>query len=237
MDIVIPLGNGSHWDNLELKFALRSLVAYCHHVDNVYIIGEKPNWLKSVVHIPAVDKPGQENKERNICNKILLACSLPELSTNFLFMNDDHFLLSRIPPLWCYYHDMLSNTIDNRPAHDSYYYALQNTLEALDKKHLPTKNFDCHAPIIYNKEKFKRVMSRHDWTIPNGYVIKSLYCNTLSIPGKKCTDLKITTRFRCSELEALTAGRKFFSIGDGATGADLNIFLNYLYPDKSKYEL
>lgn len=237
MDVVIPLGNGSNWNNTELKFALRSLVAYCHNVDNVYIIGEKPNWIKSIVHIPAMDMQGSQYKERNIYNKIMIACSLAELSPDFLFMNDDHYLLSRIPPLWCYYHDMLSTTVDNRVAHDSYYYALRNTLEVLDSKHLPTKNFDCHAPVVYNKDKFKRVMSTYDWTVHYGYVIKSLYCNTLGINGKKCEDLKITSHLKCAHLEALVSGRKFFSIGDGATGSDMEIFLQYLFPKKSKYEL
>jgi hypothetical protein len=239
MDVVIPLGTGSNWDNTELRYALRSLEMYCTNLGNVYLVGECPDWIKkgSLVHIPAAERTGREYKEANIMNKILLACNRESLSQKFLFLNDDHYLLSRIPPMYSYYQDHLQRSVFSRTAQDSYYHSLCNTLKALDDRRKPTLNFDMHAPIVYDKTKFVKVMGQYDWTVHYGYVIKSLYCNTLEIPGKLCRDLKITERRQCKEIEGLIAGRKFFSIGDGAAGVEMRTFLQYLYKDKSKFEI
>lgn len=239
MDVVIPLGTGSIWNDTELKFALRSIEIHYPDLGNVYLVGEKPKWIKpkSVIHIPAADRPGQENKESNIARKVYLACTQPSLSQEFIFMNDDHFLLSPIPPLPYYYHEDLLHTLTNRVTHDSYYTSIHNTTEALHKARKPTKNFDSHAPIIYDKDEFRKAMDAYNWDIHYGYLVKSLYCNTLYIQGELYDDMKITARLKCHELEKITQGRKFFSIGPGASGSEMGTFLAYLYRNKSKYEL
>jgi hypothetical protein len=233
MDVVIPLGTGSTWSDNELRYSLRSLEVY-HNVGNVYIIGHKPSWIQKVIHIPAHDVPGAEHKEYNILRKILTACKMPSLSQDFIFMNDDHFLLGPVPTP-CY-QQTLEETVLKRSSHDSYYFALDNTLRALIKADRPTNNFDVHCPIVYNKHDFIRMTETYDMTLHYGYVIKSLYCNTVGIEGELCIDMKLTQRLRCAQIDKMVEGRGWFSIGDGAVNSELGIFLNYLYPNKSKYE-
>lgn len=236
MDVVYPLSNGSTWENNELRFSLRSLELHYPRVKNLYIVGTKPDWIKNVTFIPYRDVPGLENKERNIMNKIVAAINCKTLlSKDFIFMNDDHFILDSLPFPY-YFQESLNASVLKRGV-DSYSASLNNTLKALESKKLQTLNFDIHCPIVYNKEKFIRVMDQYDWTVYSGYVIKSLYCNTLGIKGTEMPDLKIKSRMDCFKLEALTTGRKFFSIYDEAIGPDLTTYLYYLYPNKSKWEL
>lgn len=237
MDVVYALGSGSGWDNTEIRYSLRSLQKYFTPLDNVYIIGTRPEWLRNVIHIPAYDQAGLSNKERNIYNKILLACKLPALSQDFLFINDDHFILDPLPPLPYYYQRSLDATVELRKTHDSYYHSLTNTLEVLQQRGLQTFNYDIHAPIIYNKKKFIEVNAAYDWSVNYGYVIKSLYCNSVGVQGTVDMDMKLRARHSCEQLEKILKGRRYFSIDDTAIWPELTTYLSYLYPKKSKYEL
>lgn len=238
MDIVYALGSGSNWDNNELRYSLRSVDKYVNHVGNVYLIGEKPKWIKNIIHIPMNDRPGVEWKEFNIMQKILRACATPALSREFIFMNDDHFLLHVIPPLPFYYQQTLLSSMFKRRVQDTYHKALDNTYQALMRRDYNVINYDIHVPIIYDKNLFADTVLSYDWnTAPGGYVIKSLYCNTLGVKGQEVMDLKIKERMDCFKLEALTLGRKFFSIDDSSINLDMGTYLQYLYPIKSKYEL
>lgn len=238
MDIVIPLGSGSGWDNNELRFALRSIEMHIADRGKIFIIGHRPEWIKNIVHIPAKDQPGLVNKERNIMQKISLACKHPAISQEFVFMNDDHFLLQPLTfPMPYYYHQSLNSSVVKRTSGDGYSQSMRNTMEVLQKGGLTTYNFDIHCPIVYDKTKFLKVMKCVDWSAAYGYVIKSLYCNALRLPGTVDMDLKIRHRCNCFELEALTYGRRVFSIDDGAVGGELTTFLFYLFPNKSRFEV
>src|SRR4051812_35587008 len=91
MDILIPLGRGSSWQNNELRYALRSVEKHLSGYDNIFIVGEKPDWIQNITHIPFEDKPGYGNRDRNIFNKILAGIKDERLSYEFMFMSDDHF--------------------------------------------------------------------------------------------------------------------------------------------------
>lgn len=236
MDVVVPYKE-SGYD--ELRYALRSLEMYFNDVGNVFIVGDLPAWVnpRQVIHVKLGDEPGIHNKERNIMRKVLHVCSNPTLSEEFLFMNDDHFLLQPLdyPPY--YYESNLKYKLDTRASHDHYYHSLLSTFTALKRNRKPTRYFDIHTPIVYNKYDFIDVMTFYNWDIAYGYVIKSLYCNTLKIPGEYMKDLKINSRLKCPDLEAMVKGRQFFSVGEQAVNVDMGIFLQYLYRTKSKYEL
>jgi hypothetical protein len=99
-DAVYILGKGSIWNDTELKYSLRSLGSYCYNIDNVYLVGERPSFLNGrIIHVPANDLIGKEWKEYNIMRKIYAACKLRSLSKEFLFLNDDHFLLKSFSSL------------------------------------------------------------------------------------------------------------------------------------------
>lgn len=188
IDIVYPIRKGgSRWADNELRYSLRSIEKHLINFRNVYIIGHKPDFLQNVIHIEANDT--EIVPDKNILNKILKACKQPEISQQFLFFNDDHFLLSdfRADEFPYFYCSTLRQYVRKRA--DNYGVRSRNTMNYLESKGLPGKHFDIHFPILYDKSKFKEIFS----DLPpkqHGYIIKSLYANALKIQGTETKDCK-----------------------------------------------
>lgn len=236
MDVVIPLGKGSKWENMELRFALRGISKFIPN-SRIVIIGECPGFLQNVLHIPAGDDPNIESKERNIMRKVLLACDHPEVSDDFLFTNDDIFILQRIPEKLPYYYDKsLERKIQARRGVDHYHRAMVNTFNILKAEGLPAMNYDIHYPVIYNKTLFRDVMKMYDWSVQDGYVVKSLYCNTLEVQGVKSPDYKLAKRMMKRDVESYMKGKQLFSIADSAINSQLKYALMARFPEKCRFE-
>ena len=110
------------------------------------------------------------------------------------------------------------------------------TFKALLDRDLPTKNFDTHKPIIYNKQLFQNVVSQYDWNRPYGYILRSIYCNTLGIEGVERVDNKINHSHIPESWKRITKGLDCFSVGDQSTDQYLLSFFNKEFPEPSKYE-
>lgn len=241
VDIVIPLGNGSKWRDNELRYALRSIEKHCKNYKDIYIIGNYPDFINNKIKYIPYFAPYTFRTD-DIKNKILVACNTKEISDNFLFTNDDIFLLENIDAVnYPYYFDKKISEVINRRKFDSYRISLEDTQKILIKNNLNTKHFDIHFPIIYNKQKFKDIIYQYDWTQQYGYIIKSLYCNNLNIEGKLYSDNKIKNRSNGSlimtenELNKFLLGKDVFSTNDDINET-IRRKLKELYPNKSKYE-
>ncbi len=195
-DIVYIYGEGySKWRGREFRYSLRSLEKYGKNYGKVFVIGDKPPYLNDkIIHIPATEAP-HHLKERRILEKLLVACETQEISNPFIFFNDDFFLLKEIDfSIIDYYHseEDLIEKHKKRQVKDYYAKALYNTIEVLKSRNLPIKHFDIHYPMKYEKDKFIEIMNEYNWDqYPVGFVIKSLYANTLKIEGKIRSDKKI----------------------------------------------
>lgn len=229
IDIMYPLGTGSTWQDNEIRFSLRSVEKHLKGVGKVYVVGNKPNWLVNVVHIPAKDT--NKIPDINICAKTLRACR-SDISDTFLFMNDDHYLLSdfqadKFPFL--HSGDLLARI--QKRTKDDYQKRLVNTFNALMTNGLKTNNFDIHVPILYNKRMFKKIMEYYDWSIPNAFVIKSLYANSIQKAGRKIkhSDIKIHTP------DLLPEGSRFFSTTESLNPA-MKEFMYDTFQKRSIYE-
>lgn len=248
IDIVIPFRNSEVWQNNELKYTLRSIEKHLKNYRNIYLIGKCPDFLNSVSN-DSEDKKVIENRiihqrfgdtsyrTDNIKNKILEACRIPELSDNFLYTNDDIFFLKDVDAInYPYYYDAnIINTIKGR-TQDTYKTSLENTYKVFYRNELPVKHFDIHFPIIYNKQKFVEIITKNNWNLRYGFVIKSLYCNSLKIEGELNIDCKIRKPLTMMELTGLTLHKDVFSIDDEAINDAMMNKLKKLYPNKSKYE-
>ena len=94
MDVVYTIGNfGKHGDGFELRYSLRSIEEQ-DWVRNIYILGNCPDFLKNVKHIPCPDHY-RKSKDANIINKVLMACSY-DVSDDFIVNSDDHYILKKI---------------------------------------------------------------------------------------------------------------------------------------------
>jgi hypothetical protein len=227
--IVIPLGSGSRHGNRELLYALRSFEKHLKGISNVVIVGECPEFLQNIIHIPFKDL---SHKQANIRSKILAACDDDRVSEDFCFLNDDVFLLQ----------DLDINSIPYWYSGDLSTYKEEGTkalIEELGWRELPTKRFDLHQPITYNKQKFIEAVSGfHDRCL-----IKSTYCNYWKIEGEPIVDIKVrhphSYQWICENLP----GRIYFSVGENkevsADGLNPSMwkFLDKQFPNKSKYEV
>lgn len=232
--ICIPLGAGSKQHNLELRCALRSIETYLSNVGEVFIIGELPDFVTNVIHIPFTEDPRIRYRDRNIMLKIKAACEDERVSEDFLMVHDDHFLLASYEAdKFPYYHHGIMQAGDNQ-----YGLTKQNTINILKQNHFEEINdYDCHCPILFNKQKFRGSAMIPNWNLKFGYCIKTLYCVCNLITGEQVEDLKI--RYLSAELHIRKAieGRKWFSIGDKAFNySDMRKVLDELYPNKSEYE-
>lgn len=191
MDIVIPYRT-SEYDNIELRYCLSSIRKYLIGYNNIFIVGDHPGFEGDYIHIPAND-PGFD-PQKNIKHKIVVACKDARVSDDFFLTNDDHIFLKplEITTLPYYYSGDLDLAYKRKRKVGSYKNAIENTKIALEERMFATYYFDIHTPIIYNKAKFINVMSQYDWSRPKWeFVIKSLYCNTLMIPGVHFPDMMI----------------------------------------------
>lgn len=231
IDVIIPLNTDSPHQNIELRYALRSIQKFLTGYRRIYIIGDCPDFIHNVVHIPYKDK--SKYKQRNILMKILRACE-ESVSDDFMMFNDDHFQLQQEDAAnYPYY---ASGTIEAEimRCKGDYKSSLVNTLSAL--QYLSTWNFDCHLPIRYNKSKFINVMSFYDWSVPHGYVIKSLYCNTLNIQPMMTADGKVYDAISQEKLDEMVATRPCISTSNYALTNIMLRKLEALFPEKSVYE-
>lgn len=223
MQIAIPLIE-SIQDNIELRYALRSVEMYLTGVSSITIIGYKPSWLRNVTHIPHDAAINTEWKEKNIYDKLCL------MRGKFLYMNDDHFLLhqynARKFPY--YYEGTLADKLNKTFVRNVYRKTIENTMQI--EPHKPF--FDIHCPIIIDTDYF---CMKADWNNKFGYCLKTLYTSwdKAFVPA---TDLKLTAQFDEQQIRQLIADRLWFSTSEAAWNEPMIKVMNELYPKKSKHE-
>lgn len=232
IDLVIPYQISEN--GIELKYALRSACKYMTGIRDCYLIGDKPAWYTGK-HIPFVQTRGNIIwKQRNIFEKVLAACNTPEVSEQFLFMNDDHYLLKEYDAATFpnYFSGCVSLVLGT--VYGDYKETIQNTID-LDLE-IKLHHYDVHCPIVYDKDNFKCLLWLN-WSKPHGYAIKSIYGSTYFDVRHSCNDFKMRRQLEYPELRETIRGRPWFSTGDRTFNADMRKLMNELYPEKSKWEI
>ena len=186
IDLVYVLGTGSVWKNNELRFSLRSVAKNMAGVGNIWIIGENPGFLSPEIrHIYYPDELGKDNADGNMARKILRACKEPDLSEDFVFMNDD-FIINK-PLIAAEIPCLHKGDMKNRPPEfwtkEKYRKRLRRTFDVLTANKYPTIQYDYHAPMIMSKTLFPACMENFDYAHDIGYTFRSLYGNYCRIPA------------------------------------------------------
>jgi len=229
IDIVYVLGTGSKWSNNEIRFSLRSVFKNLTNIGQIFIVGEKPSGLKGFIHIDHPDEFSSTNADGNIIRKVLRACQDPRVSEKFLFINDDHIIMKpmradRIPPF--HKGDMKSFQLDYFNLNE-WRKRLFKTMITLEEQNLPTLHYDCHTPIVFEKEKFINVMNRFDYASGIGLCMKSLYGN-IHYPDAPCLTEQKKTVFKSYTLDELNLQFEkpmLLSFNDQGLNDSLKIFL------------
>lgn len=239
-DVVYILGTGSTWQNNDIKYSLRSLDKNMLNVGKVFIVGEKPDFTKNIIHIPCLDIYGEQNADGNIINKILIACFDARLSDNFLLMSDDHLILRKVSagntPF--YYKTDLSTLPEEYFTHNTWRQRLGNTLKELHEKKLPTMHYDCHLPVLINKLTFRRAMREFDYKSGIGLTVKTLYCNWANVNGMKVKNMKYTIYepYTIPELERRLKNHDFANFKDSGLTPEVKNWIEKRFNKPSKYE-
>lgn len=236
MDIVYTFRYDAKAWNQQLRYSLRSVEKHLKGVGNVFVFGFTPR-LPGVIHVEQTDT---FSAAKNIFFKILKAAQHRDVSADFMYIADDHFLNKDmdIHEYPYYVNGTLTELLSSQKM--GYGQIIKNTIKAL----APTgqdKNFNVHCPIIYNKARIIELSKTYDMNAPLGYLTKSLYMNTFAEWHKysniqEIKDCKIRTDMPVSDIMARIAGRDCWSTGHEHECPNIEKALQTLYPTPSKYE-
>jgi len=203
-DVVYPYSkNSSH----ELEWSIKSLKNFEH--STVYIIGDKPEYkTEAVVIQPEMLRWGGLSRYNNVINKLLQASKM-NISDDFLFMNDDIFLLEQYFGE-TYDRGSLLEHINSR-RHDEYTVGLRNTYTWLIRNGYSTKDYETHTPILFNRKKLDDLILRIIPNIMNNHTlfIRSLYGNVYDVPSDTIADTKNPKNY--TEYKILSTDEATFS--------------------------
>lgn len=216
--LFIPLADYSSWNHNELRIALRSWEQY-GNIETVLIIGHKPDWLTNIHHIPFEDN--RYPKIQNIFNKVKIATQHYD---EFIFANDDHYLLNPLTELPYYYSCKLKDFKGS--AGDTFFRYVDTTARLF-----PEGNYyDIHVPMIVRKEVVDKLEHKKD------VLFKSYYCNTAGVEGKELHDCAIRGHIRMDQIVSYVKNRDFVATTDGIA-VELKKYLLERFAKKSKFEL
>ena len=235
--------------NADLKYSLRSICKFCEF-NKVWIVGYKPKWVKDVEYIPTKQSG---NKWKNSMVNYTAACNCPEISDDFVLMNDDFFAIRQIID-WKVSTNKCLGTIDekitmlkSRRMLSRWQSAFSFAKELLQKLECTSQyNYETHLPIIINKEKFKEMLNmpiikkfmQTDKVLHKRSVYKNLFQDPNVIPNK-ITDVKIELQ---EDLDSLTLTEDWISVYDYVVDnirkyPKINKLLRSLFADKCRFEV
>jgi hypothetical protein len=240
LDILYVVGDGSLYDDAELRYSLRSIEKNCEGFGRVFIVGKLPRFVKNVVHIPCDDPYDEAHK--NIAYKIAHAVHNSNLSEDFAVLSDDHFYVRpydfrTIAP---YCKGDLPVDAKNK---SGYWRSLTDTRRWLTAHGYPAKNGSQHCGHWYKRSLFLQVekeMLAPGYDFAHGIEPHSVMLNAmrlyLDIKPVERKDIKIIEFKDTADLKAQIGGAFCFSISDSAMACGLKRILGRWYPKKSRWE-
>lgn len=225
LDIVYVLKESK--ENEEIRYSLRSLKNLPH--GKVWIFGYIPKWVKNVEERPMSQKGS--NKWEKTADSMWAIVNEKELSENFILFNDDFFVITPQKELPYYYDRTLNDRVGDffrKRMVSSYMVRLLKAEDALKNAGKETKNYELHLPMIFNKEKFKKL-----WELYPGIGAKrTLYGNEYNVGGKQRQDVKIYQTYGGinRRLDYISTADNSFKVGEAGRQ------IRRLFPDKCEYE-
>lgn len=228
LDIVYCLKDSPSHE--ELRYSLRSLKNIPHN--KVWIFGDCPKWIniKNVNHIPAVQNKG--NKWANTSYLLGKIVQNENITEDFIWFNDDFFVLNKIEELPYYYDRTLMERVNDfrkfKIWHNGYTNRLMKMSRELKWSGKNNLNFELHLPIIFNREKLKKLMIKH----PN-IAKRSLYGNHYAENPVARSDVKIYTLTDMPSDSWDFVSTSDDSFRDGKVGK----YIRKIFSEKSEYEV
>lgn len=222
MDIVYILGKGSVWEDNEIRFSLRSIEKNISDLGNVFVVGERPHWLRNIIYIPASDP--FERKWQNASWKIGKACRDNSVSSDFLLMNDDFFIVKPVEAKSYPYYCTLSFSLSLNSA----------VLKRLSNKK-GFSSFAVHRPFRYNKENFLKLPPPPMSAL--GFSLRTYYGNYYNLKGITCKDPLFSPLQNVKDFDRLILNYTDFSIlSSTARSQTFRDWIRGRFPEPSRFE-
>lgn len=252
MDVVYIVGNGSRWGNNELRYSLRSIEKFGIGLGRVFIFGSIPYFINRarVTCVEMQDNAGVPAK--NVYLKIKSAIESDIVPGRFLISSDDHFFVR--PTDFINYPIYFKS--ENMPTQENvgtgkfggvqYTQGIVNTSIVMDKFGLGHVYFEGHTNKLYDKSAWRILDDMGVWNMmgdfKDGFSTNTPMAAFLARTDKrldviKRKDIKINRFASFAQLESIIEDTDCFSIGDGAIECGIGDYLQWMFPNKSKYEI
>lgn len=233
MDLVYICRNG---ENEELRYSIRSAVANLPH-DKIWVVGGKPDWYTGN-HIPVPQDKDKYTNARENMKKI--AEPYGKISSNFILMNDDFFIMKPVEDLQYYYTGTLADRIkllQRKHRRSHYINMLMHTLRELQKMGISEPlDYTLHVPFIMNKVNLRKIVkNKMSWRLAYGNIFN--VGGIQAFPDENgITDVKYYVRQnKLSGPNKNTLSETFMSTEDRSFEYMLPR-LQELFPEPSKFE-
>ena len=215
MDVLYYIGCGSHHNNDELRYSLRSLHQHCQDVDRVFVVGNKPAFLRNVQYLWVEDK---FEWWRNAFEKTKAAINAG-ISDEFLLMNDDFFMTSDFKAAkYPFYHRGEMPSV----AQNKYQEVIVQTKKILQGLNASLFHYGVHCPIRIEAKKYLELEKYFTHPVSARCLYGNLFCKGIRTDDNKGTILK-------------NSKQKCFSSADWA-GEDTFEALKKLFDQPSRWE-
>jgi hypothetical protein len=225
-DIVYVVRFSRHSE--ELRHSLRSLVNLPH--GKVWLAGHKPEWATGVEHIKTARKPGAHVDAKT---NLRAACEHPDVSEEFIYMNDDFFVMQPFEQLPVMHRGPLSGVGGMATA---YQRAIKKGLAILRSKGIEEPlMYDLHAPMTVTKagmlEALDLCHAHKDARVGHGLHERTIYGNLNDVGGEKHHNFKVYRQDRGWR------SWPFISTNDNTFRTQpVGEFIRARFPTQSEYE-
>lgn len=228
MDFVYICRDG---ENEELRYSIRSIL-YSFPEAKVWLVGGKPGWY-SGSFIPVEQN---SNKYANALKNLKYLCEHPEISENFVLMNDDFYIIKKINSVEQFYNGLLSDKI-NRFTQITGSSMYIKKLITTNKKlvELGIKNpidYELHVPMPMSKSGLLDVITKYPECL-----WRSMYGNLFNVGGTQMDDVKVYVNKRhLARSNEITDNSIYMSTEDTSLNTMLDKILRQMLPEPSIYE-
>jgi hypothetical protein len=228
MDFVYICRDG---ENEELRYSIRSVLLSFPEA-KVWVVGGKPKWYSG----NHVFLEQDNNKYVNAVNNLKAVCNTPDISDNFILMNDDFFIIKKIETVEQFYNGLLSEKIDKFikiTGSSMYIKKLITTNNKLNKLGFTKPlDYELHVPMPMHKAGLLYILNEYPECL-----WRSMYGNLFNVGGSQMEDVKVYKNKRHAARSAqITKNSIYLSTEDtGLTIMVDNIF-KQLLTNPSPYE-
>jgi hypothetical protein len=149
-------------DDFEIRHSLRSVEQHAPWARKIWIYGDRPDFLTTDIsiaeHIPdsfATEVLGIRAPVRNTFQMLFLTSIIPELTPEYVWWSDDHFLLKDYPIADArkvrYLEDLRTARRPSKPG--LWLGQLWHTHDALVRLGYAGHNYETHTPIYFTKRR------------------------------------------------------------------------------------